>query len=158
MLFPFRERLTVSNFKYTDFFVEIKSCYDFMKLPQRQTIGNFSALQEADVYFGHFTIVIQAAGSDWRKAKIPIPAAPLGGISASLRQATGYFGIFATALRAAAPHFRFNFALIRFLSFLLFEFIPRCPEGRDLRYASTSSGEFKFKNRLLKPCMKIFMD
>ena len=34
-----------------------------MKLPQRQTIGSFSVLQEAVVYFGLFTTVVQAAGN-----------------------------------------------------------------------------------------------
>ncbi len=38
-----------------------------------------------------------------RKAKIPIPAAPM---NRDLRQATGYFGIFAEILRISAPHFR----------------------------------------------------
>jgi hypothetical protein len=41
----------------------------------------------------------------WRKAKIPISVAPLYGIFATLRQATGYFEIFAATFRAAAPHF-----------------------------------------------------
>lgn len=32
-------------------------------------------------------------------------------------------------------------------SYILFEFIPRCPESRDLHYVPTSSGEFKYKKR-----------
>ena len=39
------------------------------------------------------TPAVKTAGSDWRKAKIPIPAAPISGIFATLRQATGYFEI-----------------------------------------------------------------
>lgn len=32
----------------------------------------------------------------------------------------------------------------------LFESIPRCLEGRDLRYASTSGGKFEFKTEYYK--------
>ena len=38
-----------------------------------------------------------------RKAKIPIPAAP---INRDLRQVRGYFGIFAEIPQISAPHFR----------------------------------------------------
>jgi hypothetical protein len=38
----------------------------------------------------------------WR-AKIPIPAAPM---NRDLRQATGYYGIYAEILRISTPHFR----------------------------------------------------
>ena len=71
---------------------KIKSCYDFMKRGYAANTGE------------RFTRL--------RRAKISIPAAPISGIFATLRQATGYFGIFATALRAAAPHFRLKEVLI----------------------------------------------
>jgi hypothetical protein len=41
---------------------------------------------------------------------------------------------------------RFTRRLLGWLKFLSpFEFIPRCPESRDFRFAPTSSGELKFK-------------
>jgi hypothetical protein len=50
----------------------------------------------------------------------------------SPQQLTGYFRILSTALRAAAPHFRFNKVLI----FFLFEFIPRCKQrGIQISFA-----------------------
>jgi hypothetical protein len=33
-------------------------------------------------------------------------------------------------------------------SYLLFEFIPYCPESRDFRFAPTSSGGIQIKNTL----------
>jgi hypothetical protein len=47
----------------------------------------------------------------------------------SPQQATGYFGIFATAHRAVVPHFRFKKDLILYLN----------------SSRAASSGEFKFK-------------
>jgi hypothetical protein len=60
-----------------------------------------------------------------------LPRSLAGGISATLHQATRYFGIFSTAFWAVAPHFHLLFI------FFLFEFIPRCPDERDFRYAPT---------------------
>jgi hypothetical protein len=58
-----------------------------------------------------------SSGSNKRKAKIPIPAAPQAGFPLSYNKlATGYFGIFATAHRAVVPHFRFKKDLILYLN------------------------------------------
>jgi hypothetical protein len=66
----------------------------------------------------------------WRKAKIPIPAAPQAGFPLrSNKLATGYFGIFTTARWAVVPHFRFKKDLILYLN----------------SSRAASSGEFKFK-------------
>ena len=64
------------------------------------------------------------------KGNIPIPVAPLGGISATIQQATGYFGIFASAVWAAAPHFLFKK-----------DFIFHLDSSR-----AASIGEFNFKD------------
>jgi hypothetical protein len=66
---------------------------------------------------------------------------PESGIYASLQQATGYFGIFTTALRAVVPNFRFKKDLILYLN----------PSR------AASSGEFKFKNlkEVISSCQRI---
>jgi hypothetical protein len=46
--------------------------------------------------------------SVWRKAKIPIPAAPKTEFPLRFNTLLGYFGIFTTAHRAVVPHFRFK--------------------------------------------------
>jgi hypothetical protein len=67
--------------------------------------------------------------SVWRKAKIPIPAAPKTGFPLRFNKLLGYFGIFTTAQRAVVPHFRFKKDLILYLN----------------SSRAASSGEFKFK-------------
>jgi hypothetical protein len=58
-----------------------------------------------------------SSGSNKRKSKIPIPAAPQAGFPLrSNKLATGYFGIFTTAHRAVVPHFRFKKDLILYLN------------------------------------------
>jgi len=69
--------------------------------------------------------------SVWRKAKIPILAAPKTGFPLRFNTLLGYFGIFTTAHRAVVPHFRFKKDLILYLN----------------SSRAASSGEFKFKNR-----------
>ncbi|HSQ84685.1 MAG TPA: hypothetical protein VLM43_08170 [Desulfobacterales bacterium] len=64
----------------------------------------------------------------WRKAKIPIPAAPKTGFPLRFNKFLGYFGIFATTLRVEPPIFRFE---------KNFNFY--------LNSRAASSGEFKFK-------------
>jgi hypothetical protein len=65
----------------------------------------------------------------WRKAKIPIPAAPKTGFPLRFNTLLGYFGIFTTARWAVAPHFRFKKDLVLYLN----------------SSRAASSGEFKFK-------------
>ncbi|HSQ84580.1 MAG TPA: hypothetical protein VLM43_07620, partial [Desulfobacterales bacterium] len=67
--------------------------------------------------------------SVWRKAKITIPAGPKAGFPLRFNKLLGYFGIFTTAHRAVAPHFRFKKDLILYLN----------------SSSAASSGEFKFK-------------
>lgn len=62
-----------------------------MKLPQHQTIGNFSALQEADVYFGFYNSP-SSCGINLVKGSIPYfryASTPVCGISTELQQACG---------------------------------------------------------------------
>jgi hypothetical protein len=40
-------------------------------------------------------------------------------------------------------------------AYIVFEFIPRCPERRDFRFAPTSSGEFKLKKDNLTEVPKV---
>jgi hypothetical protein len=70
-----------------------------------------------------------SSGSNKRKAKIPIPAAPKTGFPLRFNTLLGYFGIFTTAHRAVVPHFRFKKDLILYLN----------------SSRAASSGEFKFK-------------
>ena len=70
-----------------------------------------------------------SSGSNGRKAKIPIPAAPKTGFLLCFNKLLGYFGIFTTTHRAVVPHFRFKKDLILYLN----------------SSRAASSGEFKFK-------------
>jgi hypothetical protein len=57
-----------------------------------------------------------SSGSNKRKAKIPIPAAPKTGFPLRFNTLLGYFGIFTTAHRPVVPHFRFKKDLILYLN------------------------------------------
>jgi hypothetical protein len=57
-----------------------------------------------------------SSGSNKRKAKIPIPAAPKTGFPLRFNTLLGYFGIFTSAHRAVVPHFSFKKDLILYLN------------------------------------------
>jgi hypothetical protein len=58
----------------------------------------------------------QLCRSVWRKAKIPLPAAPKTEFPLRFNTLLGYFGIFTKAHRTVVPHFRFKKDLILYLN------------------------------------------